>query len=66
MNRFKVGDTAYYQRENEPEGYEGYCIIEEIMEGIHTKVRWEGSEQWNVVETRYLKTKEEAEREGLG
>ena len=65
MNKFKAGDRVYHVRDSEPEGYEGYCEISEIVNGIHAKVRWENSEQWNVVEIRHLFTEEESERKGL-
>jgi hypothetical protein len=65
MNIFKAGDRVYRVRENEPDGYEGYCTILEIIDGIHAKVLWEDSEQWNVVEIRHLLTEEEAQRKGF-
>lgn len=65
MNIFKAGDRVYHVRENEPDGYEGYCTILEIIDGIHAKVLWEDSEQWNVVEIRHLLTEEEAQRKGF-
>jgi hypothetical protein len=60
MSRFKVGQRVYHLRENDPDGYEGYCTILELIDKVHAKVRWENSEQWNVVEIRHLLTEEEA------
>lgn len=65
MSRFKAGDRVYHVREDEPDGYEGYCTILEIIDGIHAKVLWENSEQWSVVEIRDLRVEGEAERKGL-
>jgi len=65
MSRFKAGDRVYHVRENEPDGYEGRCTILEITDEIHASVRWEDSEDLNVVEIRDLFTEEEAEGKGL-
>jgi hypothetical protein len=61
MSGFKAGDRAYHTRE----GYEGRCTIIEITDKIHATVRWDESDQWNVVNRRELITEEEAERKGL-
>jgi len=65
MNLFKAGDRVYHIKENDPEGYEGFCIILEVIDRIHAKVTWEDSEQENVVEIRHLWTEEEARKKNF-
>ena len=65
MSRFNAGDRVYHLRKNDPEGYEGYGTILEIVNGIHAMLLWEDSKQRNVVEMRDLMTEEDAEKIGL-